>query len=125
MDREHVRDWVERYIVAWESDDPADVADLFTEDARYLTGPFDEAWEGRDAIVREWVARGDSGTEFGFAFDVMAVAGDLGIVTAETVYPDHTYRNIWFVRLTDDGRASEFSEWWVESPETRKKRTGG
>jgi hypothetical protein len=37
-----------------------------------------------------------------------------------TGYPAHgdeeetEFKNLWLVRLTPDGRASEFAEWWAE-----------
>ena len=26
------------------------------------------------------------------------------------------YSNLWVIRLEEDGRASEFTEWWMEKP---------
>ncbi|MEA2498192.1 MAG: hypothetical protein QOH26_597, partial [Actinomycetota bacterium] len=37
-------DWVDRYVAAWNSNDPAEIADLFTDDARYFDTPIDEPW---------------------------------------------------------------------------------
>ena len=43
--------------------------------------------------------------------------GDLGFVRGWTTYtqqdPPREYGNLWVIRLTDDGRASEYTEWWV------------
>jgi uncharacterized protein (TIGR02246 family) len=113
--------WVERYLVAWASDDPEDVAALFAEDATYATSPWSTPWIGREAIVAKWIEHGDSQTEWSFTWDVVAVENDVGIVQGETTYEDHTYRNLWIVRLDPDGLAREFTEWYAESPATRKK----
>lgn len=115
--------WMRAYLSAWSSDAPADIAALFTEDAVYRPGPFDEPWEGHDAIVREWVACGDSALEWSFEYDVVAHQGDTFVVTGITDYPGGTgrayksattYANVWIVQLAQDGRASEFTEYWME-----------
>ena len=120
MDRAMLEKWLAGYLRAWQSDDPVDIEALFTEDATYYTGPFDEPWEGRDAIVDGWIDNGDSENEWTFHHEILAVEGDTGVVRGWTVYAatdeeDETeYSNIWVVRLTDAGRAHEFREWWVE-----------
>ncbi len=51
---------------------------------------------------------------------MLAVAGDLGFVRGWTTYPGQdppAYSNLWMIRLTPEGRASEFTEWWIaDSP---------
>jgi hypothetical protein len=48
--------------------------------------------------------------------------GDLGFVRGWTTYTQETppkqYGNLWVVRLADDGRASEYTEWWVRVRDT-------
>jgi len=112
--------WVQGYLKAWASDDPRDVAALFAEDARYYTEPYAEPWEGRDEIVRQWIDRGDSATEWSFEYDVVAVDGATSVVRGVTHYSNEpggggpkTYHNLWIVRLTTDGTAREFTEWWM------------
>ncbi len=39
MTNEIVTAWVHGYIGAWESNDPAQIGALFTDDASYLTHP--------------------------------------------------------------------------------------
>jgi uncharacterized protein (TIGR02246 family) len=48
--------WVDGYIRAWKTNDPADIGRLFTEDARYFTAPYRQPWTGRDAIVAGWLS---------------------------------------------------------------------
>ena len=40
---------------------------------------------------------------------------ELAIVTGVTAYsdPPQAYSNLWVIRLTGDGRCSEFTEWWM------------
>jgi hypothetical protein len=44
MDASAVAAWVDQYSRAWNSNDPADIRDLFSEEAVYYTGPFDPRW---------------------------------------------------------------------------------
>jgi uncharacterized protein (TIGR02246 family) len=118
---EAVERWIEAYKKAWMTDDPADITALFTEDAEYHTGPFDEPWGGRDTIVEKWIAQGDSKLEWDFRCEVLGIAGDLAIVEGWTTYttPEaHTYNNLWIIQLEQGGRARSFREWWIEDPRT-------
>lgn len=120
MDRGDLEAWVDRYMWAWSTNDPGDVGDLFTDDARYYTAPYREPWVGREGIVAGWVARKDDPGTWGFRYEVLGVAGDTGFVRGWTTYSDGTdYSNLWVIRLAEDGRSSEFTEWWmqVEKPQ--------
>jgi uncharacterized protein (TIGR02246 family) len=121
-ERAAIEGWLVAYRHAWGTDDPDDVAALFTEDATYSPWPFSKPWVGRDAIVAKWVERGDSKDPWSFDGEVLAVEGDTGVIKGLTTYPAHddeaedAYSNIWVVRLAPDGRARSFAEWWVQRP---------
>ena len=55
MDTDQVRRWVDAYLTAWASNDPADVEALFTADATYRHRPYRPPVVGRDAIVADWL----------------------------------------------------------------------
>ena len=44
------------------------------------------------------------------------------MVRGLTTYPAHddepevVYSNIWVIKLAPDGRATSYTEWWVEKP---------
>lgn len=117
MDPDHFTRWVEAYRRAWTSSDPDDIAALFTEDAKYFTEPHAEPWEGRDTIVRGWLDRKDEPDDTDFRFDVLGSDGDIGFVQGWTRYftePQRGYSNLWVIRLDSDGRAREFTEWWMK-----------
>jgi uncharacterized protein (TIGR02246 family) len=117
MDQETLERWVEGYRRAWESNDPAEIGALFTDDATYLTEPYAKPIEGREAIVADWVERKDEPGDTEFRVDDITVCDDVGFVQGWTKYftsPEREYSNLWVVRLTDDGRCSEFTEWWMK-----------
>src|SRR5512135_1855695 len=118
MERSDLAAWLDAYRHAWTTDDPADIAALFTEEATYSPWPFSTPWIGRDVIVAKWIARGDSQRTWQFEHEILAVDGDTGVVRGLTTYPaqgddpEGIYSNIWLIRLEPDGRAREFAEWW-------------
>lgn len=124
-ERAALESWVAGYRRAWSSDDPGDIASLFTEDATYSPAPFSQGWHGRDAIVAEWIKRGDSGSPWSFDHEIIAVDGPVGVIRGLTTYaatdknPEGVYSNVWVVNLAPDGRATSFSEWWMQRPEPK------
>jgi uncharacterized protein (TIGR02246 family) len=126
MDRADVERWIEQYRRAWKSDDPDEIAALFTEDATYSPYPWPRdrnSWEGRETIVAKWIGHGDSKVGWRFEHEVLAVEGDTAVIEGWTAYDrgeghpwEEAYANVWLVRFADDGRAREFREWWVQRP---------
>jgi len=124
-DREALGRWIEAYVKAWESNDPADIRALFTPEAHYLPEPHAKPWVGHDEIVREWLARKDEPGDYTFRWEILAMDGDLGFVRGWTTYageapgdPSKDYGNLWVIRLGTDGRASEYTEWYVRVRDT-------
>ena len=116
---EDARAWIQGYLRAWESNDPDDIRVLFTEDAEYRTNPWTDPFRGHDAIVDAWIERRDEPGTFTFEGDVVGVDGDLVFYEAVTRYASSTdYSNLWVIRLTDDGRARQFTEWWMDRSES-------
>jgi hypothetical protein len=118
MDANIVAAWVEAYIQAWNSNDPADIRQLFIDDAIYSTGPFDVPWKIRDAIIANWLRRKDAPGTNSFRYEVLASTSDQAVVRGWTHYheTDQEYSNIWLIRFETDGRCREFTEWWVARP---------
>jgi hypothetical protein len=116
IDAERISAWMDGYLAAWSSNDPADIGALFAERATYRTEPYAAPWRGREAIVREWLARKDDPGTYTFHWSLVATDGDLAVVEGETVYPQRTYSNLWLVRLDERGACTEFTEWYQELP---------
>ncbi len=114
--------WMTGYLRAWDSNDPADIAALFTEDARYLTAPFEPARVGVDAIVAGWLEDRDEPGDHTFTWSEAGLDGDLAFVEGETTYDNgRRYLNLWVIRFAPDGRASSFTEWYMRHPEATER----
>ncbi|MGH2536200.1 MAG: YybH family protein [Candidatus Promineifilaceae bacterium] len=116
MDASQITDWVEGYRRAWASNDPADIGRLFSDQAEYYTAPFRQPWRGRDAIVAGWIERQDAPGTYTFAYDVLGLFDDVGVVRGRTEYPGQkppVYHNLWLIRLDKSGRCTSFTEWWM------------
>ncbi|WP_213814088.1 nuclear transport factor 2 family protein [Glaciihabitans sp. dw_435] len=108
--------WVENYRAAWESNDPADIGALFTDDAEYYTEPFNPPWRGRDEIVATWIGKKDDPGAATFRWSPISLTDDgVGVLQAVTEYREshRLYYNLWVVKLTTDGRATHFTEWYM------------
>ena len=112
-----VRTWMEKYIAAWTNNNPEDIRALFTEEAVYATRPHDaDAWRGREQIVDGWLEARDEPGKWTFDWSVLGTDGGLAFVQGFTQYLGDRpgYDNLWVIRLEPDGRASEFTEWFME-----------
>jgi SnoaL-like protein len=120
-----LRDWLDRYEVAWRSNDAGTIRGLFTEDAVYRWHPWDtgdDVAHGIDAIVAAWLGEPDDPDAWEFEAEPLAVDGDLGVARCRTVYhatakaPRRVYHNVFLLRLTEDGRCRDFDEYYMQEP---------
>jgi len=114
-DRAEVTRWIAGYEAAWRAPGTGLLATLFTPGATYLQSPYEEPVTGLDAIQRMWEDERDGPDEvFTMTTEIVAVDGPVAVVRAEVSYagpPPQEYRDLWVVRLTDDGRCHWFEEW--------------
>lgn len=118
-----VREWLDRYGHAWESQDAAAAAALFTEDGTYARGPFNEPIKGREKIKDAWVhATQGQQEDIQFGYEFLAIADDRGIarwwagMKARPSKRPVRMEGIFLISLTSDGLCTEFREWWNEDP---------
>jgi ketosteroid isomerase-like protein len=109
-------EWIDAYRIAWESNDPADIGALFTEDAEYFTEPHARPWRGRAEIVRKWLARPDKPGDTTFEWQPLVETPELCVVQGRTTYLSRAkvFSNLWVIRRAPDGRCHEFTEWWMQ-----------
>ena len=124
MTHDDVQAWLDRYVAAWRSYDPAAIADLFGADATYRYHPWDEEpISGRDAIVADWLEETDQAGTWEAWFKSYAVDGDRASAIGESRYtnPDGSlrdlYYNHWTLQFDGDGRCVDFVEYYMELPE--------
>jgi SnoaL-like domain len=131
VNREQVRDWVAAYEHAWRAPGTGALAEIFTTDASYRQGPYDEPVVGLAAIGDLWEAERDGPDEvFRMTSDVVAADGETAVVRVEVGYGDpvhQEFRDLWIVRFAGDGRCAWFEEWpfWPEQPDHAPGREPG
>ena len=128
MDHATAQGWLDRYVAAWKSYDPDEVADLFSEDVRYRYYPNAPWIVGREAVVSSWLAEDtdaqgstrDAPGTYDAAYAPVAVDGDVVVATGRTTYtetPDgpvtQTFDNCFVMRFDDRGRCVEFTEYYT------------
>ena len=125
MTHQDVQDWLDRYVAAWRSYDPAAIGDLFAEDARYRYHPWDEPIVGRAEIVRAWVApEGDESERdepdaWDAHYEPYAVEGDRVVAVGWSRYlargnePERLYRNAYLLEFDGAGRCRTLTEFYV------------
>lgn len=110
--------WVERYVAAWNTNLPEDIRDLFTDAAIYEYEPSADPLHGREAIVESWVKHPDEQGSWTFDWSVFVERPGLVIVKGQTHYVGRKlFDNLWVIQLDADGRASRFTEWFMERPQ--------
>lgn len=115
MDHADLARWIESYERAWRTAGTDDLARLFTPDATYRAGPFDDVAVGLGAIAAFWETEREGPDEaFTLGWAPVAIEGRVGVARVEVVYegpPVQVYRDLWIVTLGADGRCSAFEEW--------------
>jgi ketosteroid isomerase-like protein len=124
ISREQVERWLEDYVAAWKTYDREAIGALYTDDVSCRYHPWDEPIVGREAVVESWFGVGEGapgrdkdGTYEG-DYSVAAIDGDVAFITGTSTYTDPAviYENCWRVRFDEDGRCSEFAEWFMTRP---------
>lgn len=119
MQRADVDRWLERYVAAWKSNDPAEIGGLFSAGAAYRYFPGDEPMVGREAIVSGWLDEGDEPGTFDASYTCWALDGDRAVATGTSTYtaPEHrVYDNVFLLVFDGEGRCADFSEVYIKRP---------
>ena len=134
MTHDEVQAWLDRYIEAWASYDPAAIGDLFTTDAEYRYHPSDPPITGREAIVARLDRAGRRRQRPRRARHLGCPATSRSRSTAtgrssmgwSRYYTDATkstvrdvYDNVYLLEFGPDGRCRSFTEFFVERPKDR------
>ncbi len=108
--------WMDGYIAAWSSNDPVQIASLFSSDAVYDPQTADGEIHGADEISAWWREIGDDSDNWDFEWMPLVETDDVAIITGKTRYfePPASYRNLWVIHFDEDGRCRDFTEWYIE-----------
>jgi hypothetical protein len=123
MDYASAQRWLDDYVHAWLTYDPAAIAALFTADATYHFHPYGDTVHRRDAIVASWLEqdRRDAPNTYRAHYQPVAVDGSVVVANGRSTYfePDGVtvrteFDNVFILRFDVTGRCSEFREWYME-----------
>jgi hypothetical protein len=119
---ERLDDWMEAYIEAWTTNDEHDIEALFTTDAVYDPQTADGEQHGPAEIIEWWQDINDNPDNWDFEWMPLVETEEMAIVTGTTRYlnPPATYRNLFVIRFDDDGRCTDFTEWYIEEEGTEE-----
>ncbi len=107
--------------------DPQQIGDLFSENVEYRYHPQDEPVRGRDAVVRDWTENQDDAGTYDAKYEPAAIDGDTFVAHGHSDYFDDQgklrdqYWNVYFIKFDDAGRATEFTEYWIQNRDFRKR----
>ena len=121
---EAVQAWLDRYVAAWRSSAPDEIRALFAEDATYRYHPWDEPLRGPEAIADSWLENRDAPDSWEARYEPLAVNGNLAVTRGRSRYFDtdrtqvrSEFDNIFVIRFDEAGRATDFTEWYIEKPQ--------
>jgi ketosteroid isomerase-like protein len=117
MDEAGVQRWLDAYLDAWRTYDPAAIGELFSEDAEYRYHPWDEPVIGRAAIVGAWLGDQDEPGSWSAEYRPWLVSGENAVAVGVSRYVaedgqtvEREYHNVFLCRFDGDGRCREFTE---------------
>ena len=121
MDRATVQVWLDRYVDAWQQNEPGPIEALFTEDATYGFAPFgeDNIARGHAEILKGWLDNPDPPGTWEAHYEPFAVDGNRAVATGTSHYfPAHPsgdlrYYNVYLLEFAPDGRCSAFTELYM------------
>ena len=122
LTRDRFAAWLERYIEAWRSADPAAIGDLFSAEVRYSQDGGQSSLEGREAVVKDWLeASYEPDLAWEASYEPLAIEQELHIGIGSTRYlredgAREDFSNIFVCRFDADGRCSDLREWWMRAP---------
>ncbi len=121
MKHNEVQLWLDRYVSAWESNEPAEIGALFSEDAVYSYRPWENekvTARGREAIVASWLEDPDDPSNWEAHYEPYVVEGNKAVALGWSKYrpqkdgKDRIFHNAYFLAFDDDGRCKSFHEFY-------------
>ena len=130
LTRDQFADWLDRYIGAWRSGDPADIGDLFSKDVSFSQNGGQTSLDGRDAVVDDWLEEAyEPSATWEASSEPLAIEDQVHVAVGSTRYlreggVREEFSNIFVCRFDDDGRCCELREWWMLGPSPVERLEG-
>lgn len=127
MDEQSFSHWLTRYGEVWESRYPQAVGELYSPGVLYYWTPFDEPKRGLEEITRASREASSRQKKIEFSYEVLAVKENRGWARWRCSFTRISTRRkvrldgILEATFDDNGRCTEFREWW-HSDETISER---
>ena len=130
MEKDTVQAWLDAYVEAWRTYEPAQIRALFAEDVEYRYHLYGDPVVGVDAVVASWLGESDGDASsrdapgtYDASYAPFAVDGDVVVALGSTTYRtapggpvDRVYDNCFLMRFDDAGRCREFTELYARRP---------
>ena len=123
LDRASVTAWLDAYVRAWKAYDPQAIGDLFSENATYTYTPFSKPIQGRAAIVASWLEDPDAPGTYDGHYEPILIEGNRAVTNGQSLYFEQDgstlkaeWNNIFILRFDDEGRCTEYREWYMQRP---------
>lgn len=123
IDKTSITTWLQAYVQAWKSYDEKAIGELFSEDAIYVEHPFHEPIRGRAAIIAYWLEKPDQKGTYDGYYEPLLIEGDHAVTHGRSVYFEQDgktlnteFDNIFVLQFDDEGRCTEYREWYMERP---------
>jgi len=120
MDEAAFQRWLDAYVEAWRTYDPAAIGELFGEDAEYRYHPWDAGENvlvGREAIVAAWLGDRDEPGSWTATYRPWLVADQSAVGVGVSRYfgagekvVEREYHNVFLCRFDGEGRSCAFTE---------------
>jgi hypothetical protein len=125
--RPQVQQWLNAYIGAWRSYDPAQIGALFSADAVVYYTPYATPVMGRDAIIASWLDHPDAPDSWKADYWPHMIEENRAVTRGTTTYYEDVngqralraeFDNVFMLTFNDAGEVSEFREWYFRKPDT-------
>lgn len=123
LNRAKVTAWLDAYVHAWKTYDQKAIGALFDEDATYFYTPYSEPTRGRAAIVASWIEDRDIPGSYDGHYEPIVIEGNRAVANGKSRYFEQDgstlkteWDNIFVLSFDDEGRCTEFREWYFERP---------
>jgi hypothetical protein len=113
--REHVADWIDKYVRAWRSPGTLILKDIFAPGATYSVSPWKPDLNGHPNIDVFWEEeRNGPDEQFTIEHEVVAIENNTAVVHVFVEYIGErksSWKDLWILIFDDNGLCASYEEW--------------